>query len=187
VPDEITGGANGLARVFDLVRTERLILRRPSASDTVVFFQVDGNPEANRFNSDGPAPDLAASEKRLQEWLGQWQADGYGYWALIAPPNTGVLGFGGVRRIVWQDLAVLNLYYKLQPAIWRHGYAAELARTAISLAQAHLPRLPIIAQTRQDNLASQRTAERAGLLRRPDLDTSEHVIFALGWQAPESE
>jgi RimJ/RimL family protein N-acetyltransferase len=85
-----------------------------------------------------------------------------------------------VRRILWQDQTVLNLYYKLQPVIWRHGYATELAHTAISLAQAYLPRLPIIARTRQGNLASQRTAERVGLLRRPDLDTAEHVIFALG-------
>jgi RimJ/RimL family protein N-acetyltransferase len=171
VPDEITGDANDLARVFDHVRTERLILRRPNASDTVAFFQVDGNPEANRFNPDGPTPDLAASEKRLQEWwLGQWQDDGYGYWALIAPPDTEVFGFGGVRRIVW-----------------RHGYATELARTAISLAQAYLPHLPIIARTRLDSRASQRTAERAGLLRRPDLATGEHIVFALGWQSPESE
>jgi RimJ/RimL family protein N-acetyltransferase len=97
------------------------------------------------------------------------------------------VGFGGVRRITWQGQVVLNLYYKLQPAIWRHGYATELARAAIGLAQTHLPHLPIIARTRPDNLASQRTAERAGLLRRPDLDTAEYVTFALRWQAPTLE
>jgi ribosomal-protein-alanine N-acetyltransferase len=184
VSDQITDNANVLARAFDIVRTERLALRRPNAGDAIAFFQIDGDPEANRFNPDGPAPDLAANKARLREWLQQWQEDGFGYWALAVPPDSAVLGFGGVRRIIWQDQVVLNLYYKLQPAIWRHGYATELARTAISLAQIYLPNRPIIARTRPDNIASQRTAERAGLLRRPDLDTAEHVVFALGWPSP---
>ncbi|HEY7093601.1 MAG TPA: GNAT family N-acetyltransferase [Ktedonobacterales bacterium] len=182
--DDTNSNANVLAHVFDIVRTERLVLRRPNAGDALAFFQIDGNPATNRFNPAGPAPDLAASAARLDEWLRQWQEDGFGYWALAVPPDSVVMGFGGVRRIIWRDQTVLNLYYKLQPAIWRHGYGAELARTTVSLAQTHLPHLPIIARTRPDNLASQRTAERAGLLRRPDLDTAEHVIFALEWQAP---
>jgi RimJ/RimL family protein N-acetyltransferase len=182
--DDSHSDASDLARAFDFVRTERLALRRPNAGDALAFFHVDGNPEANRFNPDGPAPDLAASEARLNEWLRQWQVDGYGYWALSAPPDSAVVGFGGVRRITWQGQTVLNLYYKLQSAIWRHGYGGELARTAVSLAQTHLPHLPIIARTRPDNLASQRTAKRAGLLRRRDLDTAEHIVYALGWQAP---
>ena len=185
--DDTSSNANVLARAFDFVRTERLALHRPIAGDALAFFQLDGNPAANRFNPDGPAPDLAASEARLNEWLRQWQIDGYGYWALAVPPDSAVVGFGGVRRINWRDRTVLNLYYKLQPAIWRHGCATELARIAISLAQTYLPHLPIIARTRPDNRAAQRTAERAGLLRRPDLDTVEHVIFALGWQAPDAD
>jgi RimJ/RimL family protein N-acetyltransferase len=187
VSDDTTSDANVLARAFDFVRTERLALRRPNAGDTIAFFQIDGDPEANRFNPDGPAPDMAASEARLRVWLQQWQEDGYGYWALAVPSDPTVVGFGGVRRIIWQDQAVLNLYYRLQPAVWRHGYGAELARTAVSLAQTHVPHLPIVARTRPDNQASQRTAERAGLLRRPELDTAEHFIFALGWQEPDSQ
>jgi RimJ/RimL family protein N-acetyltransferase len=177
--DDTTSHTNVLARAFDFVRTERLALRRPNAGDTIALFQVDGDPEANRFNPDGPAPDLAASTARLREWLQQWQEDGFGYWALAVLPDAAVMGFGGVRCIMWQGKTVLNLYYKFQPAIWRHGYGAELARTAVSLAQTHLPHLPIIARTRPDNLASQQTAKRAGLLRRRDLDTAEHIVFAL--------
>src|SRR5262249_36699820 len=126
VSDDTASNANVLARAFDFVRTERLALHRPIAGDALAFFQLDGNPAANRFNPDGPAPDLAASEARLNEWLRQWQIDGYGYWALAVPPDSAVVGFGGVRRINWRDRTVLNLYYKLQPAIWRHGCATEL-------------------------------------------------------------
>ena len=177
--------AADLARVFGDLRTARLSLRRPVASDGPAMFRVHGDPDTNRYNPAGPDPDLAASEAVLREWIAQWQADGYGYWAVALPPATEVVGFGGVRRIIWHERDVLNLYYRLTPGAWGQGYATELARAAIDLARANLPHLPVVARTRSANLPSIRTAERAGLERRPDLDTAEHVVFALGWPLPE--
>lgn len=174
-----------MARVFSALRTERLSLRRPGANDGIAMFRVHGDPDTNRYNPAGPDPDLATSEAALRDWLQQWQADGYGYWAVTLPPATDVVGFGGVRRIIWRDRDVLNLYYRLVPAVWGHGYAAELARVAVGLARTHLPQLPVVARTRPENLPSTRTAERAGLLRRPDLDTAEHIIYVLGWPHQE--
>ena len=173
-----------LARVFQEARSDRLILRRPEASDAAAMFRIHGDPETNRYNPAGPDPDQAASEERLREWLQQWQEDGYGYWMATAPPAPEVVGFGGVRRITWGDRQALNLYYRLAPSVWGQGYATELARTAVGLARVHLPHLPVIARTRASNRASMRTAERAGLLRRPDLDTADHLVFALGWPLP---
>lgn len=177
--------AADMARLFGGLRTERLGLRRPDANDGPAMFRVHGDPETNRYNPAGPDPDLATSEAALRDWLQQWQVDGYGYWAVTLPPATDVVGFGGVRRIIWRDRDVLNLYYRLAPAVWGHGYATELARAAVDLARTSLPHLPVVARTRSANLPSIRTAERAGLLRRPDLDTAEHIVFALGWPPQE--
>jgi RimJ/RimL family protein N-acetyltransferase len=179
-----TPRAADLASVFAMVHTERLILRRPDARDALALFEVESDPETNRFNPVVLAPDLTASEEWLHGWLQQWQEDGYGYWALTLPPAAEVVGFGGVRRVIWREGAVLNLYYRLRPTVWGHGYATEMARTAVALARASLPHLPILARIRPANLPSQRTAERAGLVHRPDLDSAEHRIYALGWQAP---
>ncbi len=95
-----------------------------------------------------------------------------------------VLGFGGMKHMLWRERDVLNLYYRFTPSVWGQGYASELARTALDLAQAHLPPWPIVAITRASNIASQRTAAHIGLRRRPDLDT-ELVVFALGWPASD--
>lgn len=85
---------------------------------------------------------------------------------------------------------MLNLYYRLTPGVWGQGYATELARTAVILARTYLPQLPVVARIRPANIPSIRTAERAGLQRRPDLDTenmdTEHSIFALGWFSTEA-
>lgn len=173
-----------LATVFNEVHTKRLVLRRPTPNDGDAMFMVHGDPATNQYNPYGPDPDIATSKEELQLWLSYWQDNDYGYWAVMRMHSEAVIGFGGVMRMRWRDRDVLNLYYRLTPSTWRQGYANELAQAAVDLARTHLPQLPIVARTRPANIASIRTAERAGLVRRPDLDT-EHVIFALGWPSEE--
>ena len=167
-----------LAALFGLVRTERLLLRRPIVEDGAAMFAVHGDPATNLYNPHGPDADLATSEETLSQWLRQWMEEGYGYWAVTLPGDEKVIGFGGVRRVRWRDRDILNLYYRFTPAAWGHGYATEMARAAVGLARAHLPAIPIIARVRAANSASVRTAERAGLMRHPELDTEEHLVFA---------
>jgi len=174
-----------LATIFGEVRSARLVLRRVQKSDGPAFCAVDGDPATHRYTPAGPAPDLASSEQRLHGWLEHWEEEGYGYRAAILPRTEQILGFGGVRHDVWRERDVLNLYYRFTPSAWGQGYATELAQTAVALAQEHLPPWPVIARTRPGNSAPMRTAERAGLRRRPDLDT-EYVVFALNWPAETS-
>src|SRR5258708_39837118 len=95
------------------------------------------------------------------------------------------IGFGGVEHRVWRERDVLNLYYRFTPSAWGQGYATELARIAVSLARTYLSQWPVVARTRANNIPSIRTAERAGLIRLPDLDT-EHMVFALGWTSTDT-
>lgn len=169
-----------LAAIFDVVRTSRLVLRRPRDGDAPALFAIDGDPATHRFTPTGPAPDLASCEQRLRRWLAHWEEEGYGYWTVTLPETEQIIGFGGVAHDRWRDRDVLNLFYRLTPSAWGRGYAAELARTAVALAREQLPPWPVIARARPGNVPAIRTAERAGLRRQPDLDT-EHVILALGW------
>jgi len=169
-----------LATIFNEVTTARLVLRRLRIGDGPAMFAVHGDPATNLYNPAGPHPDLATSEEMLRQCLHHWEVYGFGYWAVTLPQEEKIIGFGGVEHRVWRERDVLNLYYRFTPRAWGQGYATELARTAVTLARKHLPPWPVIARTRAPNTASIRTAERAGLLRRPDLDT-EHIVFALGW------
>ena len=175
---------SGLASIWSWVQTPRLTLRRLQPTDGPAMFRVHGDPQTNQYNPAGPHPDLATSEEMLRECLQHWDTFGFGYWAVTLAQQESVLGFGGVERQRWQGQEVLNLYYRFTPSAWGQGYATELAQTAVTLAREHLPKFPVIARTRAKNLASQRVAQRAGLVRRPDLE-SEHLVFALGWTAPQ--
>jgi [ribosomal protein S5]-alanine N-acetyltransferase len=169
-----------LATIFNEICTERLMLRRPRPTDGTAMFAIHGDPATNQYNPNGPDPDLATSEETLRFWCQHWKEYGFGYWAVTIPQSANIIGFGGVRHLVWRDRDVLNLYYRFTPSSWGQGYATELAQAAVALARKHLSQWPVIARTRTENIASIRTAERAGLLRRPDLDT-EHIVFAHGW------
>lgn len=172
--------ASNLARDFNEVRTERLVLRRPRPTDGIAMFAIHGDPATNQYNPHGPHPDLATSEEMLRECIQHWQEYGFGYWAVTFPQSENIIGFGGIEHRVWRERNVLNLYYRFTPSAWGHGYATELAQTAVTLARKHFPHWPVVARTRAGNIASIRTAERAGLVRRADLDT-EHIVLALGW------
>lgn len=170
-----------LAAIWNRVPTERLMLRRLQPTDGPAMFAVHGDPETYHYSPATPHPDVATSEEMLRACLHEWETYGFGYWAVtLAQEEENIIGFGGIEHRVWRERDILNLYYRFTPRAWGQGYATEMARMAVSLAQTSLPQWPIVARTRANNLPSIRTAERAGLLRRPDLDT-EHVIFALGW------
>lgn len=175
-----SSSATDLAAIFNEVTTARLVLRRLQPTDGPAMFAVHGDPETYRYSPAAPHPDLATSEEMLRACLHDWEISGFGYWAAILTQEEKIIGFGGVEHRVWRDREVLNLYYRFTPRVWGRGYATELARTAVTLARTYLPQWPIVARTRAKNIPSIRTAERAGLVRRPDLDT-EHVVFALGW------
>ena len=177
--------AADMTSVFDEVTTARLVLRRVQLMDGSALFRVHGDPAPNLYNPYGPHADLAASEVMLRECLDHWEAYGFGIWAVTRVRGSEqIIGFGGVEHQVWRDRDGLNLYYRFTPSAWGQGYATELAQTAVTLARTYLPQWPIVARIRAKNIPSLRTAERAGLVRRPDLDT-EHMIFALGWSPPD--
>jgi ribosomal-protein-alanine N-acetyltransferase len=169
-----------LASIWNEVPTARLVLRRLQPTDGPAMFAVHGDPATYHYSPATPHPDLATSEEMLRGCLHDWETNGFGYWAVTLRQEEKIIGFGGVEHRVWRDRDVLNLYYRFTPSAWGQGYATELARTAVSLARTYLPQWPVVARTRATNIPSIRTAERAGLVRRPDLDT-EHVVFALGW------
>jgi ribosomal-protein-alanine N-acetyltransferase len=169
-----------LASIWSWQQTARLTLRRLLPTDGPAMFAVHGDPATYRYSPARPHPDLATSEEMLRGCLRDWETSGFGYWAVTLRQEEKIIGFGGVEYRVWRDRDVLNLYYRFTPSAWGQGYATELAQRAVSLARTYLPQWPVVARTRATNIPSIRTAERAGLIRRPDLDT-EHVVFALGW------
>jgi RimJ/RimL family protein N-acetyltransferase len=101
------------------------------------------------------------------------------YWAVES--HGLVIGFAGVEARVVLDRPCWNLYYRFKPSAWGKGFATEVAREAVAVAEAIHPVRPTVARTRAGNIPAIRVAERAGLTRRPDLDHDAYAVLTTDW------
>lgn len=85
-------------------------------------------PEVYEYLADGIEPPRSIAE----DWVGRSEADfasfGGGLWALEASRNDAVLGL--VRLSGFDDKGS-QLTYLLHPSVWGHGYASQMAHTAM--------------------------------------------------------
>lgn len=166
--------------------TERLLLRRPETSDESAAVHIHTDPLTNRHHPEPATVTAESATRRFSEMREHWERHGFGAWIAALRSEPAVpLGFTGLTHRTVHDRAVLNLYYRYTPSAWGRGYAKEAALTAVRHGQTFMPELPIVAYTTEDNVGSQRTALRVGLLRMPELDidqgTHTDIYFALNW------
>jgi len=161
---------------FERVETARLLLRRPDLGDLGEHHRIHADPRTWTHKPDDRHERLVESERQLLHWLAHWHEHGYGYWAVELEQR--IVGFGGLMLLPgWHGRDVLNLYYRFEPESWGSGYATELSQAALALAERELPRLLVVARIRPGNERSVRVAERAQMVRRPDLDDAEFIVF----------
>ncbi|WP_186577941.1 GNAT family N-acetyltransferase [Aquibacillus kalidii] len=166
---------------FDRATTDRLLLRRPRQEDAPSVFQIESDPRTNQFRPAGPMKNIGEATENINAWQAEWDTYGFSYWIVTLPNNPTVIGIGGIRCIRWKERYILNLYYRFSPTVWGNEYASELAKFAVDLGSNHLSNFPIVARIRSSNVPSLKVVEKSGLKRRHDLDTSEHLVYALGW------
>jgi ribosomal-protein-alanine N-acetyltransferase len=165
--------------------TPSLLLRPVVAGDADAVWRLHSDLATNAYNPAGPMTELDQARRRTEEWVRDWARDGIGYWAVEQRSEPGhVVGFGGIRRVRWRDRDVVNLYYRLAPTAWGKGLAGEIVAEAVARWRQLETDLPLIAYTTADNVPSQRTATKGGLVRRPELDEVRDgyvdVVFGLG-------
>jgi len=169
------------------LRTERLALRHPVASDVEAVLRIHQAPEAVAHNPSDAIEDQAGAERLLQRWIDHWRRNALGYWAVSWSDDPSVFGFCGIKVMSLRDRPVANLFYRFDPCVWGRGVASEAASVVVDWAVARSPALPVIARVRPDNVASARVATKAGLSRVRGLDTLgedglDQIFVSPGWQ-----
>lgn len=178
------------------VTTERLDLTPVRVADLDEVYALHSDARLwNHFPS-GRHTDPERTREFLVERERQWRADGLGYWLArlrepLGPAAQGQLaGVGGCAAPAGKPW--WNLYYRIVAELHGRGLAAELCRAALAAAHAIAPERPVLAYLLEANLASARTAERAGLTlawRGPDAGnpdpTAVRLVYADRPLAPD--
>lgn len=174
------------AALWTPLESERLTVRRPVAGDRASAIAIHVDPATNAHH---PAPESVTEESsaaRFDAMLQHWNRYGFGVWAVAERSRpTEVIGFTGVTHRVVHGRDALNLYYRYRPSAWGKGFALEGAKLAVAQSVELLPGLPVTAYTTPDNGGSLKTAQKAGLVRAPQLDEVHagytDVYLTLGW------
>jgi len=145
------------------VQTERLVLRKVEPTDVDAMIALHANPDAVRHRPEGPGkPDQ--SRLLFASWLDHWAEFGFGYWTIELTRTGETIGFGGLQLAHADDSMYLNVFYRLFPSEWGHGYAPEMVAAAVDWARLTLPTLPVAIITPTVNAAARRVAVKTGFV-----------------------
>src|SRR4051812_31411244 len=148
-----------------MIETERLVLRRLTATDVNNLVELDSDPAVMRFLTGGkPTPRDVIQNTILPRFLSYYERyEGYGTWAAIEKSSGAFLGWFSLKPSEGGDPNDVELGYRLRMAAWGKGYGTEGARALIHKGFTALGARRVFATTYQDNLASRRVMEKAGL------------------------
>jgi RimJ/RimL family protein N-acetyltransferase len=176
-----------------MLATDRLILRRWTASDLAPFAAMNADQEVMRhFAKPLSAAESDALVARLQD---RWKEDGIALAVAERKEDAAFLGMVGLARVHFPPLAgAVEVGWRLARRHWGQGYATEAARAWLAHGFGAMGLEEIIAFTVPANLASQRVMARLGMRRDPARDFEHpampeghalrpHVVFVLAREA----
>jgi RimJ/RimL family protein N-acetyltransferase len=142
------------------IRTERLLLRQPRASDLQAVVTACRDPEIPRFIPFVPVPyGEADAEAFLESVDREWQGSESRTFAICEEDGP----LEGVVTVRLRDGGSMG--YWLAPSARGRGLMAEAVRAVVGLAREEHGIRRLFLTTHPDNIASQRVAERAGFVR----------------------
>jgi [ribosomal protein S5]-alanine N-acetyltransferase len=149
-----------------VIRTERLLIRKPQIEDAPGLLEAFADPEAMRYIGDGSTTDLAGAEEAVDRWLERWDAWGLGMFVVERAEDARVLGRAGFLRWdpeTWEiGGSETELGWGLAREHWGHGYATEAALALRDWALGERGLIRLISLIQHENLRSVRVAEKLG-------------------------
>lgn len=164
---------------FDEVRTNRLLMRHWRPDDLAPFAALNADPAVmEHFPS---VQDRAQSDESVDRFERHLDAQGWGLWALERLDTGAFIGFTGLTPVP-DDLPLapgVEVGWRLTPAHWGNGFAAEAGRAALRVAFAGLGRPEVVSFTSEANDRSRSVMVKLGLSHRSERDF-DHPRFP-GW------
>jgi RimJ/RimL family protein N-acetyltransferase len=143
-----------------LLETQRMTLRRFTASDVDNLLALDGDAEVMRFLDDGRVRTRERIERDTVPAILAGYHHGGGCWAAIDRTNGIFLGWASLR---WDRAGVFELGYRMLRSTWGKGYATEAAKALVHKAFTELGAERVTATTMTVNAGSRRVMDKAGL------------------------
>lgn len=145
-----------------ILETERLLLREMNQQDFPALCMILQDKEVMY------AYEHAFDDEEAQAWLDnqiqRYRDCGFGLWAVILKETGKMIGQCGITKQKCNGKEVLEVGYLFQKSFWHRGYATEAAVACKNYAFEKLSASEVYSIIRDTNTASQKVAERNGMV-----------------------
>ncbi|MBM6996020.1 Acetyltransferase (GNAT) family protein [compost metagenome] len=170
------------------IETTRLQLRDWKESDLAPFRQLNADEQVMRY-----FPKTLSSEETnelYQSILSEFQAYGFGLYAVEVKETQEFIGFIGFRKVTFEAdfTPCIEIGWRLKQEAWGKGYASEGAAACLQYGFTHLGFQEIYSFTAVINTPSRNVMTKIGMdyvkrFHHPrvekDSPLSEHVLFQI--------
>lgn len=166
------------------IETERLLLRELLPSDDNGMFELDSDPDVQRYLGNKPIKTLEEARQTIAFIRQQYLENGIGRWAVVEKETNDFVGWAGlklVRERINNHIIFHDLGYRLIRRYWGCGYATESAKASLDYGFEQLKLKEIYGMAEVNNAASRRVLEKVGLklIESFDLEGVPHNWFRI--------
>jgi ribosomal-protein-alanine N-acetyltransferase len=169
------------------IETARLRLRPFTLDDVSDLHRLWIEPGVRQYLWDDEVIPRERVQAIIETSLAQFDAHGYGLWAVISRPEDALIGFCGFW--FFHEPRKLELLYGITAQHWNKGLATEAATAMMTYGFAELSFERIEASTDAANLASVRVMEHAGMTfwKRESTNGLDTIYYAISREAFQSK
>lgn len=155
------------------IETERLILRKLTASDAEAMFALDSNPNVHQYLGNKPIASIEESREHIKNIQIQYIQNGIGRFAVILKATNEFIGWAGLKFITEPINGYLNFYdigYRFIEDHWGKGYGYEAAKAWLDYGFNQLNIQKICAYADIENKGSIKILKKIGLQAISEFD-----------------
>lgn len=147
-----------------VLETERLLYRPLELNDVAAFFEMNNNPNVNKFLRN-PITTKIEAEKYIQKIIEEYAKNGIGRYAVILKQSNKLIGFSGLKYRSQEENNHKNFYdlgYRFHEEFWNKGYATEAAQFWLNYGFNEMELPKIYACAEHENIASNNLLKKVG-------------------------
>jgi len=166
------------------IETERLFLREVLSTDIDGLFELDSDPEVQRYLGNKPASNKEQIVELISHIRQQYIDNGIGRWAIIDKKTTEFIGLSGLKLVTETTNNHKNYYdlgYGLIKKYWGLGIATETAVASLEYAFDKLDTNEVYAIADCENEGSNKILKKVGFdcIETFDFEGIKHNWFKI--------
>ena len=143
-----------------IIESERIYLRETTASDALMFYDLNSNPEVIKYTGDVAFQSVDEARTFLSNY-DHFEKYKMGRWAVVLKNNHQILGWCGLKYHPEEDF--VDLGFRFFQDQWGKGYATEASKLSLEYGFQNLGLEHIVGRADIRNGASIRVLEKVGM------------------------